>query len=246
MTTQTPASASMNLTMPIPPQADWTPVLTGEALVCGLLARLLYEEPQRAWLQSLADEAVFDDIPFGADQPDVAAGLRLLQQWSPTAHSGLSEEAHEKLRLDYARLFLGPGKLLAPPWESAQVTEGRQLFQPQTLQVRQWFRRFGLEAERLHTEPDDHLGLEFAFLAHLAQRGLGALAQGNAAGLDEALTAQRDFLTAHPLQWVPLWCDQVEKNARTDFYRGVAQVTRGVLAELAATFGIVAPAEALR
>jgi TorA maturation chaperone TorD len=242
----TSASASLNLTMPIPHQTDWTPLLTGEALVCGLLARLLFEEPQRVWVQSLADEAVFDDIPFGTDQPDVAAGLRLLQHWSQTAQGGLSDEAYESLRLDYTRLFLGPGKLLAAPWESAQITEGRQLFQPQTLQVRQWYRRFGLEAERLYTEPDDHIGLEIAFLAHLAQRSLEASTQNDTALLNEMLAAQRDFLTAHPLQWVPQWCAQVEANAHTGFYRGVAQVIRGLMAELTTTFGIVVSAEAAR
>jgi TorA maturation chaperone TorD len=234
----------MNLTLPVPPQADWAPLLTGEVLVCGLLARLLYEEPQRDWVQSLANESVFDDIPFGTAQPDVTAGLRLLQQWSQAAQRGLSDEEHGSLRKDYTRLFLGPGKLLAAPWESAQVTEGRQLFQPQTLDVRQWYRRYGLESERMYTEPEDHIGLELAFLAHLAQRGLEACAQNDTTRLDETLAAQRDFLTAHPLQWVHRWSEQVETKAHTDFYRGIAQVTRGVLAELGATFGIVLSVEA--
>jgi TorA maturation chaperone TorD len=221
-------------------------MLTGEALVCGLLARLLYDEPERAWMQSLADEAVFDDTPLGAEQPDVVAGLRLLQQWSQAVRGGWSDEGYTSLRSDYARLFQGPGKLLAVPWESAQLTDGRQLFQAQTLQVREWYRRFGLEAARLHTEPDDHIGLEFAFLAHLAQRGLSALAQGDQAALDEAVAAQRDFLAAHPLQWMPQWCDQVDQHARTDFYRGVARVTRGVLAELASAFDLPLPQEKAR
>lgn len=227
-------------------QRDWLPLLTGEALVCGLLGRLLYAEPDQAWLQTLAAEAVFDDIPFGADQPEVVAGLELLQAWGQEHRAGLSDEDFASLRGDYARLFQGPGKLLAAPWESAQMTAERQLFQGPTLQVRGWYRRFGLEAARLHTEPDDHIGLELSFLAHLAQLGLEALAQGDEPRLNETLSAQRDFLKAHPLRWTPLWCEQVERHARTDFFRGVARVARGVLAELAATFRLAYHVEAAR
>jgi len=244
--TLTPPAAPPVAAPAQPADRDWAPLLAGEALVCGLLGRLLYEEPQAAWLTSLAADGVFDDIPFGASQPAVAAGLELLQAWSQQHRAGLSTDAFAELRADYTRLFLGPGKLLAPPWESAQLTVERQLFQGHTLQVRQWYRRFGLEAARLYTEPDDHLGLELAFLAHLAQRGLEALAQSDRPRLGETLTAQRDFVKAHPLRFVAQWGDQVEQHARTDFYRGVGQVIRGVLTEFASIFNLPLPKEAAR
>ncbi len=246
MTLPTPTLTSTGAASPQPAVRDWAPLLTGEALVCGLLGRLLYEEPQAAWLHSLAADGVFDDIPFGAGQPAVAAGLELLQAWSEEHRAGLSTDALAELRIDYTRLFVGPGKVLAPPWESAQLTVERQLFQGHTLQVRQWYRRFGLEAARLHTEPDDHLGLELSFLAHLAQRGLEALDQSDEPRLHETLTAQRDFLQAHPLRFVAQWSDEVEQHAHTDFYRGVARVTRGVLGELATALNVPLPKEKAR
>jgi TorA maturation chaperone TorD len=247
-TVPAPTTASLPDSLPaeLSAQRDWMPLLTGEALVCGLLGRLLYAEPDQAWLQTLAAEAVFDEIPFGAEQPEVLAGLELLQKWSRDHRAGLPDEVFARMRGDYARLFQGPGKLLAAPWESAQITAERQLFQGPTLQVRGWYRRFGLEAARLHTEPDDHIGLELSFLARLAQLGLEALAQADEPRLNQVLAAQRDFLKAHPLRWTPLWCDQVEQHARTCFFRGVARVTRGVLAELAATFGLAFQVEAAR
>ena len=212
---------------------DWASILAGEALVFGLLGKLLFEYPRRDWLQSLADEAVFDEIPFGAKQPDVAAGLALLQQWGRESRGALLNDSIQGIGADYTRLFIGPGKVLAPPWESAYFNEERLTFQAQTLQVRNWYRRFGLESVKLHSEPDDHAGLEMAFLAHLAQLGLTALEQGDEARLAETLEAQREFLSAHPWRWMPVWCDQVAAQASTDFYRGVARLTRGALAELA-------------
>lgn len=224
--------------------ADWASVLAGEALVCGLLGKLLVDDLQPAWLQSLVNEGVFDDIPFGAAQPDVAAGLQALQQWAIAHRTGALDPEFIALRGDYTRLFIGPGKLPAIPWESAALDPDRQLFQQRTLDVRRWYRRFGLEPVRLYNEPDDHVGLELAFLAHLAQQALAALDQDDQVRLNELLAAQREFLAAHPLQWIPAWCSQVEASAETDFFRGLARVTRGVLAELAAVLNPPLPLEA--
>jgi TorA maturation chaperone TorD len=215
-------------------KTDLTAQLAGRALVLNLLGRLLYQAPEADWLQGLADECVFDDIPFAAQRPDVAAGLALLQKWSRHNRGGQLAQHMDILTADYNRLFVGPGKIVAPPWESAQVDDERQLFQEETLAVRNWYRRFGLQAERLYAEPDDHVGLELAFLAHLAQLALAAQAAADPARLSELLAAERAFLTEHALRWIPAWAAQVVEQARTCFYRGLAQVTAGVLAEMAA------------
>ena len=49
------------------------------------------------------------------------------------------------------------------------------IFQEQTLHVRQWYSRFGLQVVKLHKEPDDHIGLELEFVAHLANLALQAI-----------------------------------------------------------------------
>ena len=111
------------------------------------------------------------------------------------------------------------------------------------MQVRAWYRKFGLQAENFQHEPDDHIGLEMAFLSHLAKLGLEALEGHNPTALECLLDAQRGFLREHMLKWVPEWCDQVEKHASTGFFRGLACVTRGALAELPVVFGIETPME---
>ena len=78
------------------------------------------------------------------------------------------------------------------------------------------------------------LHLELEFLAQLSRLALEARSAGNAAHFNELLAAQRQFLAEHPMRWAPKWCHLVAKQARTDFYRGVAMITRGALAELSA------------
>ncbi len=213
---------------------DRTDTLAGESLTFGLLGRLLYRYPDRAWLQFLADEGVFSDVPFASKQPDMAAGLALMQDWASDSAGGMAEEAFERLRADYTRLFIGPDRVLAPPWESVHLSVDRLLFQEQTLEVRAWYQRYGLAAARLHSEPDDHIGLELAFLSHLAMLGTDAIERQKHTELAELLDAQQSFLSDHPLKWAPAWCDAVATHAQTTFYRGIALMVRGALLELAA------------
>jgi TorA maturation chaperone TorD len=211
----------------------WEDLLTGEVLLFGLLGKALYQEPEKDWVDSLVVEQVFEDAPLQLQHPDAKQGLALLQGFSREIESGMSEQAFDELRLDYTRLFIGPGKVLAPPWESVYFSEDRLVFQEQTLQVRGWYRRFGLQAEKLYNEPDDHVGLELAFLAHLASLGLKALGEEDRERFFALLDSQRDFLSQHVLRWAPQFCEQVVAKARTEFYKGIALLTRGALFDLA-------------
>jgi putative dimethyl sulfoxide reductase chaperone len=217
-------------------ESHWNNLLTGEMLICGLLGRAWYVYPERAWVQSLIDDDVFVEAPFADQQPHVIAGLELLRAWSEQNRGGMSDQAFDDLLADYTRLFIGPDQVLAAPWESVFFNEERMTFQIETLQVREWYRRFGLEAKNLHNEPDDHIGLELEFMAHLAKSGLAALQQNDAPEFEKLLDAQRNFMSEHILRWGLAFCKLVETQTRTDFYRGVAMVTRGVLQEAAQTF----------
>jgi TorA maturation chaperone TorD len=214
--------------------AEWTDVLAGEMLLCSLAGRALYAYPDRAWLSSLITEDVFAECPFACDQDDMQKGLAMLRGWAETHRSGLTGEAFDYLCHDYNRLFVGPEAVLAPPWESVHFSADRLVFQKETLDVRAWYARFDLQIVNLNHEPDDHIGLELEFLAHLARLGLDALDAGDAQRFEQLLDAQRQFFVQHPLRWAPKWCYTVTKHALTDFYRGVALIVAGGLSELAA------------
>jgi TorA maturation chaperone TorD len=207
--------------------------LMGEMLLCGLLSELVYQPPSEARLQSLYAEGVFTESPLGDDAEDIRAGLARLQAWGREHWDADPAQALADLQADYLRLFVGLGKVLAPPWESVYFSDEQQLFQEQTLQVRAWYRKYGLQIEHLHNEPDDHIGMELGFLAHLAQFALQALAQDDLATVDTVLKDQSTFLTEHLMVWSPRWSLLVEQHASTDFYRGLALLVRGALAEVA-------------
>jgi TorA maturation chaperone TorD len=220
---------------------DQATTLMGEKLLFGLLGKIFYAEPDKNWLQSLIDEDVFTEVPFGASHADTVKGLELLRQWSMEDNSHLSDKSFAAVQSDYMHLFVGIGRVLAPPWESVYFNDARMVFQEQTLQVREWFRRFEVETEKLHQEPDDHIGLEFSFISHLATLGLMSLADKDEARLTEILDSQRQFISEHLLRWAPVWFKLVEDKAKSDFYQGLVKLARGALYSLADTLGIQYP-----
>jgi TorA maturation chaperone TorD len=211
-------------------QVEW---FTAEVLLFGLLGKLLYTVPDYDWYRRLVDEDVFGELPLAADQPDVAAAWQRLQAWRAGLNGELSQDTFDALRSDYNRLFFGPGQIQAPLWESVHFNEERLLFQEQTAQVRHWYERFGLEPASTAREPEDHLGLELAFVAQLAAQALQALDTQQPAEAVALLAAQRQFLAEHPLQWVPTWYGLVDRQARTEFWRAIAQLILGALQAVA-------------
>lgn len=219
-------------------EAEWIEILTGEALVCALVGRALYAAPDRTWLNGLIAQDVFAELPFSSTQRESEESLALLQIWSSQNCDGLSEAAWSALEADYTRLFVGPLKLLAPPWQSVYADRERLVFQRDTVRVNDFYERFGLELASLHREPADHVGLHFEFLSHVADLSVDALKEGDRARFSELSQAQRDFLRDHMLRWVPRWRHDVDTHARTDFYRGVARLASSVLAELDKLFQV--------
>ena len=221
----------------------WKTALTGETLLLGLLGKILYEDLDKDWLELLIRDEVFAEAPLGAEQAEIQNGLELMQRWSSENQNGISVDQFKAIKKDQLYMFIGIDKVLAPVWESVYFSQSRLVFQEQTLQVREWYARFGLQIERLNKEPDDHIGLELSFLAHLAAQALQAIDQEDMECFENVLQAQRDFLAEHILRWGPAWARLVEKNAETDFYKGLAHLTHGALLAAADTMQIELPKE---
>lgn len=220
---------------------DWGDDFAGEVLLFGLLGKILYTFPEKSWLDPILDEDLFVEAPFAKDHLDVVEGLSLLMDFSHKYASRNKDAILEDLKSEYTRLFDHTVRIPVAPWESVYLSKDHLLFQEQVLEVRNWYRTFGLELVKIHQEPDDHIGLELAFLAHMANLALQAIENGNQDELDRILDAKRRFLTEHVFRWVPTWCDLMLEYGKTDFYKGVTLVLRGALEELAERLGLDRP-----
>lgn len=207
-----------------------TEEVMGAQLLFGVLARLLLAHPQRDFIAQLAAEALFADIPFAVDTEKGQEGAALLAQWCRDHQDEADEVTFTVLVSDYTRLFEGPGHVEAPPWESVHLNVTGLTFQEETLAVRRWYRRFGLESEKLKNEPDDHVALELSFLAYLLGETLAAASQDDAEDVARYLHAQAQFLTEHLGRWIDRWADLVDRHAQTSFWRGIALLAAGAVA----------------
>lgn len=193
-----------------------------------LMSRILRQMPEHSWLDALATQGVFDEIPYGQSNPSVQQGANALRAWADS----YTEAAADAVYNDCMALLIGPGKPLAAPWESvySEANEGL-IFQQETLDVRRAYRAFGLQVDQLHHEPDDHIAYELEFVATLASRAAEALRAGREGEAQALLDAKNAFLVDHLQAWAFKWCDLMDEHASTEFYRGIAGLVRGFLQE---------------
>lgn len=203
--------------------------LEGYRLFFGLVGKMIYAFPERSMLKSLAEDDVFADLPIDSEDPRFSRGARMLLEWGRAYKDALDpDEAFSDVRVDATRLFAGYQSIATPPWESVYFNKERMIFQEQTLDVRMWYRAYGLQLVRKNHEPDDHIGLELDFIAHLLGLSLGSDEVGES---DRLLAEAVRFASEHPARWIDQWASLVEEEARTDYYRGLALVAAAAVGD---------------
>lgn len=200
--------------------------LDGLAGACSLLARTFLAAPDEALVARLAEPGTLGQWPMVRD-PLTLQGIASLTV-------GVATPLDDLVR-DYTALFIVP-PLPAVPWESVYRSRERLVFEKETFDVRRAYAAFGLRAPMLNREPDDHIGLELSFVAHLAVAALDAVELGDGEKAQRALVAQQDFLRDHLLTWAPQFTACVRENAATGFYRGVADLCEATLWQAAELF----------
>jgi TorA maturation chaperone TorD/Pyruvate/2-oxoacid:ferredoxin oxidoreductase delta subunit len=145
------------------------------------------------------------------------------------------------LEAEFTRLFLGPGRPAAHPYESV-YREGRTLGDT-TLDVRRLLAEEGLAPDG-RTLPD-HVGIELAFMAHLATREALAWEAGDAEGARDYVERQDAFLRDHLLAWLAQFCRRVLVGRPHTHYADLAHRAEGFVSEDAAQvqawLGLVRP-----
>ena len=197
--------------------------------MCSLGSSLLYEGPDRERLVALAQASdLLHEAPFSALAD--GAALRMADALHDAAvDDGAFEAFCQDLRQDYAFLFYMVSVSKASPFESVYRTDDATMFGPTTLEVRHEYERFGLKLSASDSQPDDHLGIELAFLAELFARAL----DGDDAQASTCLEAAWRFMHEHVLVFSDGYLGQVAEVARTDFYRDAARLIAASIHETA-------------
>lgn len=137
----------------------------------------------------------------------------------------------DTLSSEYTRLFVGPNKLPAPPWESVYLADGDLLFQESTLRVREAYKEAGFQAAGYPHEADDHLATELSFMTALIQGAADAINADDVTRTQAFLIAQQKFLKRHLNQWLHPFAERLNEQAapRTSPFYPLAAYTAAEL-----------------
>ena len=181
--------------------------------VFGLLGKILYKYPDKAFYKEIDDEKLFYDIPLESSNENIKTAEKLLHSF----HTDKNDDKYDKLVSDYQDLFVGVnGVVKAPVWESIYTSCEPIMFQHSTLDARQWYARFGLKIEKLYNEPDDHAGQLLMFFAYLLSN-------------EETKNEAEEFFKSHIANWINEFADNIIKGAETDFFKGTAYLLKGTI-----------------
>jgi len=131
----------------------------------------------------------------------------------------------EKINVDYARLFVGPYTLLAPPYGSVYLEGQRRVMGDTTLDVMQGYMEAGLSVSEDFRDAPDHISAELEFMYYLVHKEIEAVAGGAYMIAADYLEKQKCFLENHLGVWISKFSTRVMENAHTEFYRALGTVT---------------------
>ncbi len=198
-------------------------LLANRQFVWGLIARGFAEEADEAFVAVLAGELAREEVGLVEDEESeaVLAAFDELAAFFDGAGDRLAAA-----RDQYTRVFVGPGTLLASPYETMHTTGKRQLFHRDVLPIREAYRRAGFAPARLHAIPDDAIGLECDFMAKLAAKAAAAAAEGDEVVCRERLLQSLTFLTDHLGRWIDSLAESIAESYGPDnVYAALARFT---------------------
>ncbi len=176
-----------------------------------------YGEPT-AELPALLRDALERLAPLGVEVASLANDLTAVAERSDI----------QELLKDYAKLFVGPFQLLAPPFGSVYLDEDGRLMGDSTMDAMRFYQLAGLDMAENFKMPPDHVVAELEFLYCLYAAEMQQ--EGDNPDQAETLGAlRREFFRQHIGRWGRDFATKVSANASMDFYRLLGQLTARVL-----------------
>ncbi len=131
----------------------------------------------------------------------------------------------EELSVEFARLFVGPFELKAPPYGSVYIDEGRRVMGDSTMEIVKLYRETGLVINSDFKDLPDHIAVELEYMYYLIYQEVEFLQSSQSSRAAEFLKYQEMFLNRFLGQWISAFCEKVRENAENDFYKLLADCT---------------------
>ena len=183
-----------------------------------LLAACFYEPDKNLLVEERVCENLCALLSLHAPEAGRAASAMAL---------ALQTLSQEQLSIDHAALFIGPFELLAAPYGSVYIDQGRRVMGDSTLAVLRFYQEEGLAVDV--QEPADHIVIELELLSYLAGREASAMADGREEDAARCRERQLLFITRYLQPWIYKFCEAIRRGTTNTFYRSLADCLGGFL-----------------
>jgi len=149
-------------------------------------------------------------------------GIKLLARFAKSFRH--DRKGYKALTKEYRDLFLTSGNRYVRPYESAYRDEAV------VNDVKTMYEWAKTKIPRPSNFPD-HFGLELWFMYYLCNMEAKAWTKSNKELALRYLEIEEAFLERHLTRWADELCSRVTRLSALDFYRGVAEITKGYIAQ---------------
>lgn len=112
-------------------------------------------------------------------------------------------------RVEFARLFLGPKKRIAPPYESVYRSGPRHMHGSEARELKAFYQEVGIVQDGTVNEPDDFIGFELQCACYLLTAAMLAHASGDEELRSSVLECYEHLLLRHLAAWIPAFCQDI-------------------------------------
>ena len=161
----------------------------------------------------------------------LADSAESLASWAKRASADAARsEVVQRVSVEFTKLFVGPPKPAAAPWESANgPVDSHVGFGEATFAMRVRLRALGLELCNENNQYEDHVGIELLYLSELCRRAseepFGAACDAAAPDAEEIAS----FIREHPLAWVPRLREKVAASQPEGYFIRLLDVVLALL-----------------
>ena len=149
--------------------------------------------------------------------------------YAADAVAAYSNSSLESLAVEHARLFIGPFKLVAPPYGSVYLDDAKTVMGDSTAKVAAFYHTCGLTLAEDFNELPDHFAVELEFMSFLAFRQREAEVAGDTDEVSRILSLQQEFLGRFLMPWLEPFTSAVIADGEAPFYQAVARCTAAFL-----------------
>ncbi len=151
-------------------------------------------------------------------------GFKMIRKFVDEApkYSNLLEE----LQVAHTSLFVMGKYRDSRPYESFYLDPEKKIGARVTIDVEKFYEEVGVKFTALKDDLADYIGIELEFMHHLCNKEAEAWTASNKEHAIGYLQIENTFFGEHLGKWAGLYCEDMIKEARLDFFKGAAVITK--------------------